>query len=102
MADYRLERDCRTPYSESYIISREEEQTGRVDLHYASGLVYATLCVSESITMEQVQDLIEFIDEEIVMSAEMYRDDFIVTVYQGRELGVFSDEEEDNNNQALS
>ena len=104
MADYRFERECRTPYSEAYIITREEEHIGRVDLHYLSDLAYATLCVNEDMTLEAIQDLVELIDEEMVMSAEMYREDFIVTVHQGKVIGVFSDEdeeEEDDNSQGL-
>jgi hypothetical protein len=44
-------------------------------------------------TTDGVRDLIDTIDEELVMTADVVRDDFIVTVYQGREAGVFSDEE---------
>jgi hypothetical protein len=47
------------------------------------------------VTSDDVQDLIDAIDEELIMSADVARDDFIVTVYQGREVGVFSDEEFD-------
>lgn len=94
MADYHFERECRTPYSEVYSITKDEELVGRVDLHYTPSVVHATLCVGEGVTADGIQDLIEAIDEELVMSADVYRDDFIVTVYQGREAGVFSDEEE--------
>ena len=57
MTDYRFDRECRTPYSEAYSITKEEEVVGRVDLHYTSGVVYATLCVNEEISMEAIQDL---------------------------------------------
>ena len=93
MAGYRFERECRTPYSEVYLIATDDERSGRVDIHFTPSIVYATLCVGGNITSEEVQDLIDTIDEELVMSADVARDDFIVTVYQGRELGVFSDEE---------
>ena len=93
MADYRFERECRTPYSEVYIIVSEDERIGRVDLHLTSSIVYATLCVTEEVTADGIQDLIDHVDEELVMSADVARDDLIVTVYQGREVGVFSDEE---------
>ena len=98
MSEYRFDRECRTPYSEAYSIVKEEEQLGRVDLHYTSGAVYATLCVGEDVTMESIQDLIELIDEELVMSAEVLREDFIVTVHQGKEIGIFSDEDEEPEN----
>jgi hypothetical protein len=49
--------------------------------------------VKQNLTQETIDDLIDVIDEELVMSADVARDDFIVTVYQGREVGVFSDED---------
>jgi hypothetical protein len=93
MTEYRLERECRTPYSEAYLIVAGDDRVGRVDMHYTPSIVYATLCVEEKITAEGIQELIDQVDEEMVMSADVARDDFIVTVYQGREVGIFSDEE---------
>ena len=93
MTEYHFERECRTPYSEAYLIMAEEEQVGRVDLHFTPTLVYATLCVGEGLTTEGIRDLIDTIDEELVLTADVARDDLIVTVHQGREVGVFSDEE---------
>lgn len=93
MPNYRFERDCRTPYSEAYIITLDEEQTGRVDLHFTTHVVTATLCVGENMTAEEIRDLIDDIDEELVLPSDVARDDFFVTVYQGREAGIFSDEE---------
>lgn len=93
LPDYRFERECRTPYSEAYIISLEDEMIGRIDLHFTSNLVNATLCTGENMTAEEIRELIDIIDEELVLPSDVPRDDFLVTVYQGREAGVFSDEE---------
>jgi hypothetical protein len=93
MARYYFERDCRTPYSEAFLILDGERQVGRIDLHYTSTVVHGTLVVGESITQEEIEGIIELIDEELVMPAETPRDDFIVAVYQGREAGVFSDQD---------
>ncbi len=93
MTDYRFERECRTAYSEAYLIVDGEEPVGRVDLHFTPSVVYATLCVGESMTQEEIRGLIDQIDDELVMSADVNRDDFIVSVYQGRDAGVFSDED---------
>lgn len=93
MPDYRFERECRTPYSEAYTIVVDEDPIGRIDLHYTTYTVTATLCVGENMTAEEIRELIDTIDEEIVLSADMPRDDFFVTVYQGREAGIFTDEE---------
>lgn len=95
MSDYRFERECRTPYSEAYAITLDETQVGRVDLHFAAHVVSATLCVGENMTAEEIRELIDVIDEELVLAADVVRDDFVVTVYQGREAGLFSDEDED-------
>ena len=93
MAEYRFERECRTAHSEAYLIVVGDEQVGKVDIHFTPSIVYATMCIGENMTQDAIQDLIDTIDEELVMSADVARDDFIVTVYQGREVGVFSDEE---------
>lgn len=94
MAEYQFERECRTPYSEAYLITDGDRRVGRVDLHFTPSIVYATLCVTEGLTEEDIQELIyHHIDEELVMSADVARDDFIVAVYQGRETGEFSDED---------
>jgi len=93
MAEYQFERECRTAHSEAYLIVTGDEQVGKVDIHFTPSIVYATLCVGENISQDGIQDLIDTIDEDLVMSANVARDDFIVTVYQGREVGVFSDEE---------
>ncbi len=93
MPGYNFERDCRTPYSESYTILEDEIPVGRLDLHFTPNLVHATLCVAESVTQEEIQELIEQVDEELVDAVGIAREEFIVHVYQGREAGVYSDHE---------
>ena len=95
MADYNFERECRTPYSEAYTITDDENPAGRVDIHYTNNVVHATLSVLENVTQDGIQELIDTIDEELVMTADATRGDFIVSVYQGRDVGVFSDEDFD-------
>ena len=99
MEDFRFERECRTPYSETYLIAGEDKDSpiiGRVDLHFTANVVNATLCVGENMTAPEIRELINVIDEEIVLSSDVARDDFVVTVYQGRETGIFSDDEFDD------
>lgn len=94
MPDYHFERECRTPYSESYVIDDGDRELGRVDLHYTPSVAYATLCVPDGFSDDDVQDLITEIDERLVMSHDPYREDFVVTVWAGHEAGVYSEEEE--------
>jgi hypothetical protein len=97
MATYHFEREMRTPQSEAFVIEADGAEVGRVDLHYAASTAYATLCVPADFDDDAIEELIGEIDERLVMSWEPLRDDFIVTVWAGREVGVFSEtgEEED-------
>ena len=48
------------------------------------------LCVSERYTTDEIQDLIADLDDELLDAIGLERDDFVVHVHQGREVGVFS------------
>jgi hypothetical protein len=97
MAEYTFERECRTPYSETFSVESDNgDDVARVDLHFTPSIAYATLCVSEGLTEDDVQELIGQIDERLVMTTDPYREDFIVTVWTGRESGVYSDEDDDD------
>ena len=100
MAEYRFEREARTEQSEQWVIETQEHSIGRVDLHFTSSTTYATLAVHTSIGDEEVQALIAEIDDRIVMSADPYREDFIVTVWRGEEAGVFAEEADDEAEEA--
>jgi hypothetical protein len=91
--ELRFERECRTPYSEVYTILDEDEPQGRLDIHFAGNLIHATLCVSERFTQDEIQDLIEDMDHQMLDAIGLSREDFIVHVHQGRDVGVFSNQE---------
>ena len=93
MADYRFNREARTPYSEVYTIDDGEHALGRVDVHYTGSAAHATLVVHDALSDELVQDLLEAIDDQIVTSADPYREDLVVTVWRGEEMGVFADDD---------
>lgn len=97
---YHFEREARTPYSEVFVIESEDgESIGRVDLHFTPSVSYATLCVPEGTTEDDIQDLIGQIDERLVMTTDPYREDLIVTVWTGRETGTYSDEDADDDDE---
>ena len=96
MATYNFERETRTPDSEAFVIESEGDEIGRVDLHFAGSTAYATLCVPHDFDDESIEELIGEIDERLVMSWEPLRDDFIVTVWAGHEVGVFSETGDDD------
>jgi len=88
----RFERQFRTPHSEGYYITQESERIGHLDLHYAHEVVYGTLILDQELGEEEITELIELIDEELVMTADVEREDFMVSVYQGKDVGFYSDE----------
>ena len=71
----------------------DENVVGRVDLHFTPTVVHATMSVAESLTQENIQELVETVDEELVDSVGIARDELIVHIHQGRDLGVFSNRE---------
>jgi hypothetical protein len=90
---FGFERECRTASSEGYSIVEGNQIVGRIDLHFTAAIVQGSLSVAESFTEEQIEELIEHVDEHLVMTADTPRGDFIVSIFQGRSLGTFSDED---------
>ncbi len=99
MATYVFERETRTTQSETFVIESDGEEIGRVDLHYSGSTAFATLCVPESFDDAAIEELIGEIDERLVMSWDPLRDDFIVTVWAGHEVGVFSESGDDEDDE---
>lgn len=93
MPDFQFDRECRTLSSESFIIEQNNEEVGRVELHYTPAVTYATICVLESLTEDEIRSLISEIDERFVLTNDPFREDFVVTVWGGREHGSYSDED---------
>ncbi len=91
MQDIRYDRICRTAQSEAYLISQGEEPIARVELHFTHSIVYGLLVVEKDLDDREIAELIQGVDEDLVWSADLPREDFVVTVYRGQELGVYSD-----------
>lgn len=97
MEDFYFERECRTQNSECYTILEDDQSVGRLDIHFTSSVVHATLFVNESLTQEAIRELVEVIDQDLVDAVGVARDELIVHVHQGRDLGVFSNRDFDQN-----
>jgi hypothetical protein len=97
MDDIRFERHFRTPYSESYYIMQgtnlqSNNRIGIVDIHFTTTEVHGTLILERELEEIDITKLIEQIDEDLVLSADMPRNDFLVSVYLGKDVGFYSDE----------
>ncbi len=93
MSPYTFVRQFRTTSSEGYAIQQGDERLGRVDLHFAAEKVYATIVLERSMEETVVAQIIEEIDTNLVGSATVKRDDLNVWVYEGREVGFYTDNE---------
>lgn len=99
MPRFQFERESRTAHSEVFIVLADDNEIGRADVHYGPDVASATLCVPEDFSEDDIQELVGEVDERLVMSAQPFRDDFVATVWLGRQAGVYSEdfeaEEED-------
>jgi hypothetical protein len=82
----RFERVCRTSSSEAYLVVDGEEVIARVDLHFTSSVVYGVLIVERPLEPDEVAELRREIDDELVQTADVPRDDFLLAVYRGEPL----------------
>jgi hypothetical protein len=92
MDDVRFERQYRTSHSEGYLLFEGGDRLGRIELHFTPTVVYGTLVVERDMEEDDVLDLIEQADDELVLTADVPREDFVVSVYQGHDRGTYSDE----------
>ena len=99
MADFTFEREVRTAYSEAYTIMELNRQVGRFDIHFTSEMVHVALAVDESLTQESIREIIEAVDGDIADAVGIPGSKFVVHVFQGRETGVFSDDDFSDNGQ---
>ncbi len=98
MARYDFQRETRTPFSECYIVLRDDVTVGRLDMHFADTVVHATLNVEEAITSNGIQDIIEDAEAELLDAVGIVRSEVIIHVHQGRDLGVYSTSDYEGNN----
>src|SRR5438105_14946012 len=97
MEDILCERHFRTPHSDDYYIMQgssvqSNNRLGTVDSHFTGTAVHGTLILERELEEADLTKLIEQIDEDLVLSADMPRDDFLVSVYVGKDVGFYSDE----------
>jgi len=83
-------RQSRTPHSEQYELMNNGEKLGHLDLHFGTTEVFATLVTVQELPEEDLTQLIERIDEDLVLSADVARDDLYVHVYVGREVELYN------------
>jgi hypothetical protein len=88
----RLVRLLRTLSSEIYLVWRGEERIGQIDLHLADGSVQADIFLEVPLEDYEREALLRQLDEDVVSSylPSFEREQFIVTVFVGREVDSFN------------
>ena len=79
-------RQSRTPSSEQYQLMSDDQRLGHLDLHFGNSEVFGTLVLDAEMPDKEIEELIEQIDEDLVLSSDVAREDFFVRVYVGREI----------------
>ncbi len=92
MLDVRFDRQFRTPYSEGYFIIEEVTRIGVIELHFTGVNVHATLILERELERADIVKLIEQIDDDLVMTADTPREDLLVSVYSGKDIGFYNDD----------
>jgi hypothetical protein len=87
-----FERQYRTSTSEGYRVLEDGARLAQVELHYANTVVYCTLILFRELAEHEHFAVIEEIDDRLVLSAEVPREDLMVTVYHGNEVGFYNDD----------
>ena len=80
MESPRFDRICRTSNSEAYLVIVDEDVVARVDLHFTTSVVYGVLIVERQLDPEELAALRAEIDDELVQTADVPRDDFLLAV----------------------
>jgi hypothetical protein len=92
MNRFRLVRLLRTLSSEIYLVWDGDTRVGQVDLHFADNSVQADVFLEIDLADEERQELFSQLDDDVVSSylPSFERDQFIITVFVGREVDSFN------------
>ncbi len=94
MTVYTLQREVRTPHSESFfVVDNEDRDVGRLDVHYPQGMVHATLVVRENLTDEDLREIVNRFFQEMNQLVGVDGIEVAVHAYQGEERGVFHNDD---------
>ncbi len=92
---FDYEREVRTAQSEAYLILDGDNTVGRIDTHYLPGVAHIAIAVDQSVTAEQIEEIISDIDADMLNTVGSDRDSHLYHVFQGTEIRVFSDDGQD-------
>ena len=85
----------RTPHSERWGITENNEMIGRIDIHYDTDeTVDVAVMIKQELTQEQELELCQKIDDDLVENKDIGDDNFTMTIAQVDSVNVYGKEED--------
>jgi hypothetical protein len=91
----KLTKILRTPHSEIWGITENNEMIGRIDIHYDTDeAVDVAVMIKQELTQEQELELCQKIDDDLVENKDIGDDNFTMTIAQVNSVNVYGKEED--------
>ena len=91
----KLNKILRTPHSEIWGITENNEMIGRIDIHYYTDeSVDVAVMIKQELTQEQELELCQKIDDDLVENKDIGDDNFTMTIAQVDSVNVYGKEED--------
>ncbi len=91
----KFNKILRTPHSEIWGITENNEMIGRIDIHYDTDeSVDVAVMIKQELTQEQELELCQKIDDELVENKDIGDDNFTMTIAQVDSVNVYGKEED--------
>lgn len=85
----------RTPHSEIWGITENNEMIGRIDIHYDTDeSVDVSVIIKQELTQDQELELCQKIDDNLVENKDIGDDNFTMTIAQVDSVNVYGKEED--------
>ena len=85
----------RTPHSEIWGITENNEMIGRIDIHYDTDeSVDVAVMIKQELTQDQELELCQKIDDDLVENKDIGDENFTMTIAQVDSVNVYGKEED--------
>ena len=96
MPEYSFQREVRTANSESlFVIDEADRDVGRLEVHYPTGMVHATLIVRDDVPESEIREIANRFMQDVSQLIGVDGAEVAVHVYRGEDRGVFTNDEPD-------
>ncbi len=97
MPGYIFSREVRTPSSECYTVIDFDtgNSMGRLDLHMTAEIIHCSLfLLREEVGKNEIESLVEDMESFLLTAVGIEGEELLVHVHMGKDLGVYSTDDE--------